>query len=68
MGISPSGKSDCGERVTGGGDLRLLPQEYSRTFHCVQAHCGPVSIGGEASGVTIVQAMVEAGSLGIGGD
>ena len=58
VGLYPAGGSDGGDGVTGGGDLRIPPTYHSSTVHCDQAHCGPVSDGREASGVTGVQEVV----------
>ena len=68
VGISPTDGSDVEGGVTGGGDLHLPPPEHSLTVQCNKTHYGPVSGGGETSGVTSVQAVVGAGSLGMGGD
>ena len=68
MGISPTGRSDGGGGVTGGGYLRLPRPEHSHTVHCYHAHYVHVSCGGEASGVMCGQAVVRAGRLGLGGD
>ena len=55
VGVSPSDGRYGGVVVTGGGYLCLLHPEYSRTVHYNQDHYGPVSGGGEVSGVTDVQ-------------
>ena len=68
VGVPPSGGSDGGIGVTGGGDLHLPPPEHSFAVHCNRAHYGPVSGGGEASGVTGGQAVVGTGRLGLGWD
>ena len=63
MSVSPSGGSNVIGEVIGGRDLRISPPEHSFTFHCDQAHYGPVSRGGEASGVTGGQAVFGSGCL-----
>ena len=68
MGISPAGGSDGGGGVTGGGYLRLPPPEHSHKVHCSQAHYGPVSGVGEASGVTGGQSVAGTGRIGLGMD
>ena len=66
MVVSPNGGRNGGGRTRGGGDLRLMPPEHSRTVHCIQFHCGHVSGGGAASGVKAGPAVVGIGRLGIG--
>ena len=43
MGVSPAGGSDGGGEITGGGYIRLPPQEHIHTVHCVQARYRPVA-------------------------
>ena len=65
MGIPPAGGRDGGGRTTGGGDLRLLPPEYSCTVYCKQAHYGPFSSGGAEYGDKGYQAVVGTGRLDV---
>ena len=58
VSVSHTSRIDGGSEVAGGRYLRLPPPEHSCTVHCDQAHYGPVSGGGEASGVTGGQAVV----------
>ena len=67
VSISPAGGSDDRCRIIGGGDLRLPPSENSHTLYCGQAHYGPVSGGGEASGITDGQVVVGIGRPGLKG-
>ena len=55
MGVYPSGGSDGGGGIAGGGYLRIPSPEHSRKVHCNQAHYGPVSGGGTEYGVNGVQ-------------
>ena len=66
MGVSPADRSDGGGGISGGGYLRLLLQEHSRTVHCDHAHYGPVYVRGEAYGVTGGQVVVASVRLGLG--
>ena len=68
MGVSPADGRDGGDRITGCGDLRLPPPQYSCTVHCNQTHYGPVSSRQAASGVKGCQALVQTGRLGLGWD
>ena len=68
MGVSPAGGRDGGDRITGGGDLCLLPPKQSYTVYCDQAHYGPVSSYGAAAKVKGGQTVVVAGRIGLGGD
>ena len=63
MDVSLSRRCDDGGGITGGGDLRLLPTEPSCTFHCNQAHYGPISGGRAEAGVKGGQVVVGAGRL-----
>ena len=67
MGVPPSGGVNVGGGFAGVGDLCIPPLEYSCTVHCNQPHYGPVSGGGEASGVMGLQVVVESGRIGLGG-
>ena len=66
--IYPAGGSDGRGGVTGGGDLHLPPPEHIHTVHCNQVYYGPVSGGGEVSGVMSGQSVVGIGWLGLGRD
>ena len=68
MGVSPAGGNNGVGGSTGGGDLRLPPEEHSRKVHCDKSHYGPVSGGREVSRVTGDQEVVGSRRLGLGGD
>ena len=53
---------------TGGGDLRLLLPYHSCTVQYNQDHYGPLSGGGESSGVMGGQLVVVTRRLGLGRD
>ena len=55
MGVSPTGRSYGGGVITGGGNLRLPPPEYSQKVIYDQDNYGPVSGGEEASMITVGQ-------------
>ena len=58
MVLSPTRGCDGGDRITGGGDLRLTPLEQSRTVYCEQDHYGPVYGGRVEAGFKGIQAVV----------
>ena len=58
MSVFPAGGSDGRGRIDVGQNLHIPPTEHSRTVHCNQDHCGPVSGGVEASGFKGGQAVV----------
>ena len=68
VGIPPSGGRDGGGGTKGGGDLHLPPPEKILTFHCNQAHYGPVSGGEAETRATDIQAVVGTLQVGCGGD
>ena len=68
MGVSPTGGSDVIGGITRGGDLNLPYLEHSHTFHCNQAHYGPVSVIKATSGFKGGQEVRVTVRIGIGQD
>ena len=68
MGVSPAGGGDRVGWFTGGGYLYHSPPDHNHAVHCDHTHYGPVSGGGEAPGVTYIQAVVGSVRPGIGVD
>ena len=67
MGVSPTGRSYGGGVITGGGNLRLPPPEYSQKVIYDQDNYGPVSGGEEASRITVGQEVLISGILDLEG-
>ena len=61
MGLPSVGVCNGGSWFAGGGDLRLLPPEHSRTVYCDQANYGPVSGRKVESGAKGVNEMLVTG-------
>ena len=68
MEIPPAGGHNGGDETVGGGDLHLPPPEHSRTVQCKQAHYGPVSGSGAATGAMGIQVVAGTGQGVCGGD
>ena len=59
LGLTADVGCDVGERLKGGGYLRLPPPEHSFTVYCDQENYGPVSGGGAEAGATGGNKIVE---------
>ena len=66
MGVSPADRGDGRGRITGRGEICLLPTEHSHRSHCDHAHYGPMSCNLEVYGVKSGPSVVETERLGLG--